>query len=260
MDQPLISLVRIAIFPVKSLDGMVVHQARVLPTGALEGDRQFALVDRSDRMVNAKRTPRIQQIRTRADLASRTIELAAEGAQRGFQIDRDRRALEAWLGEFLGLDVRLIENVTGGFPDDLDSPGPTIVGRSTLETVASWYEGLSLDEVRRRFRANLEIDGCEPFWEDRLYAAEGAEVAFRVGGVPFHGTNPCQRCAVPTRGSETGAVDRDFMRVFEARRQEALPWWAARARFDHFYRLAVNTRPASTAGGILRTGDQVVLV
>ncbi len=147
-----------------------------------------------------------------------------------------------------------------GFPDDLESPGPTVVSTATLRTVAGWFAGLNEDEVRRRFRANLEIDAegndLPPFWEDRLCGPAGQATRFRVGDVVFSGTNPCQRCIVPTRDAATGDAWPRFAKAFAQAREVSLPAWAERSRFDHFYRLAVNTRLAG-AGGRIRVGDAV---
>jgi hypothetical protein len=43
------------------------------------------------------------------------------------------------------------------------------------------------------------------------------------------------------------------------RRAATLPDWAERTRFDHFYRLTVNTRAPRQAGRTVRIGDPVVL-
>ncbi|MBI3865308.1 MAG: MOSC N-terminal beta barrel domain-containing protein [Planctomycetia bacterium] len=250
-------LARILIYPVKSFDGVAVEQARVLESGALEHDRRWALVDTEGRFVNGKRTPRMHQLRSTFDLVASRVTLSAEGTQQSFSLESDRVPLEAWLSSFFGLTVRLEENATAGFPDDTDSPGPTVISTATLEAVARWFPGLSIDDVRRRFRANLEIDGIEPFWEDRLYADAGQPVPFQIGAARFEGTNPCQRCVVPTRSPETGERYEDFTVLFEKARYEALPYWATRSRFDHFYRLAVNTRPGTTGRGMIYIGDEV---
>ena len=47
--------------------------------------------------------------------------------------------------------------------------------------------------------ANLEFATAEPFWEDRLYGLAGSVVPFQIGTARLAGTNPCQRCVVPTR-------------------------------------------------------------
>jgi MOSC domain-containing protein len=218
-------------------------------------------VDAEGNVINGKRTPLVHRVRTSFDLDRGLVELRA-GVDRGvYHLERDRTALEAALAGCLEQSVRLIENADTGFPDDMESPGPTVIGAATLRTVAGWFAGLDEDEARRRFRANLEIDGADeeplpPFWEDRLYGPAGQEVRFRVGDVEFAGTNPCQRCIVPTRDAATGAAWPSFAKAFARQRKATLPAWAERSRFDHFYRLAVNTRLAG-AGGIICVGDAV---
>lgn len=250
-------LSRITVYPLKSGDGIDLTESRVLGSGALEHDRRFALVDSEGRFVNGKRTPAMHRLRTTVDVASRTLRLVVEGEEHEFSLDSERLALETCLSEIVGIPATLVEDVGVGFPDDLDSPGPTLISTATLECVAGWFPGLSLESVRRRFRANLEIGGVEPFWEDRLYGAAGTRVPFRVGAIGFLGNNPCQRCAVPARDPLTGEVFPSFVATFRTQREQNLPGWAERQRFDHFFRLAVNTVPASPVGGWLRTGDAV---
>lgn len=257
-------LARITIYPIKSLDGVAVERATALAGGALEHDRRFALRDQTGEYVNGKRFEVVHRLRSTLDSVGRTVSLAAErtghqAASRRFDLDADRKAIEAWLRDYFGLKepLELIENAATGFPDDTDSPGPTIVSTATLETVADWFPGLSLDEVRRRFRANLEIGGVEAFWEDRLYGEADQVVRFQIGALTLEGVNPCRRCAVPSRDSLTGAATPEFAKRFAQRREQTLPAWAARSRFDHFYRLAVNTRPASCECVQIQLGDRV---
>ena len=129
------------------------------------------------------------------------------------------------------------------------SPGPTIISTATLEAIASWYPGLDVEEVRLRFRTNIEISGVPAFWEDQLFAEPEDTVNFQMGNVQFMGINPCQRCVVITRDSQTGETDLKFQKTFVTQRQTTLPEWAERSRFNHFYRLAINTRlPVTEAG------------
>jgi len=250
-------LARILIYPVKSFDALAVEKALVLDSGALEHDRRFALVDGKGKFVNGKRTPLIHQLRSVIDPVARRIRLSVRGDSREFDLDVERVTLERWLTEFFGQPVRLLENPEAGFPDDTEASGPTVISSATLAEVAGWFPELDEAETRRRFRANLEIDEVEPFWEERLYSDAGTEVRFRIGNVELVGTNPCQRCVVPTRSSETGERYDNFTSLFEARRYETLPYWATRSRFDHFYWLAVNTRPVARKGGAIRVGDEV---
>ena len=124
----------------------------------------------------------------------------------------------------------------------------------------SWYTSsqISLEQIRRRFRTNLEIADTEPFWEDHLFAKAGETVPFKIGDVQFLGTNPCQRCPVPTRDPFTGQVYPEFQKIFIRQREATLPANIERSRFNHFYRLALNTRiPLTEASKILKIDDSV---
>lgn len=253
-------LERITVYPIKSLDGVTIEQARVLPSGALEHDRRYALQDAAGNFINGKRQARVHLLRASFDLASATVALDGDGRAGRFRLGEDRQNLEGFLTPFFAEPVAFVENDQGGFPDDLDAPGPTVVSTATLAEVASWFPGLDIDEVRRRFRANLEIGGTVPFWEDRLVGELGSVVRFRMGEVWFDGVNPCQRCPVPTRDSHSGEANGGFAREFALRRRATLPSWAPASRFDHFYRLTVNTRlAAGQLGGSLRAGAEVLI-
>lgn len=258
---------RIVIYPLKSFDPLELDAAQVLSNGALRYDRQFALIDATGRVLNAKRTARVHTVSARLDPVRRvlTVRERRGDVSQTWDVDRDRPAIEAWFSEVFEIGLTLHESNDGGFPDDTDAAGPTVVSAATLETVVGWFPGLTLEQVRLRFRVNLEITGVEPFWEDRLYGANADEtVPFRIGQVTLHGTNPCQRCAVPTRDPETGAVWPEFAREFSTRRSLELPPWAARSRFNHFYRLTVNTRrgssPEDNAPAFIRCGDAVEIL
>lgn len=256
----MIPLVRIAIYPFKSLDPVVVEEAPVLASGALENDRRFALRDKTGAFINGKRDARIHGIRSTLDLSSDVFRVRAGDAaeNHSFHVERDHAALEAWFAKYFGAPVHVAENRVGGFPDDTEYPGPTVISTATLETVASWFEGMTLEEARLRFRANLEIGGVEPFWEDRLVARVGDVVRFSIGDVQFDGMNPCARCPVPARDALTGDVTPMFQRLFVDERRATFPAWGEPERFDHFYRLAVNTRAVNaTVPGEIRVGDEV---
>jgi uncharacterized protein len=256
-------LARITIFPIKSLDGIAVDEIAILPGGSLAGDRRFALFGPDGHVVNGKRTAVIHQIRATYDLAKTGVQLrdTVRNSTAEFSLVDSQAELGKWLGASLGIACVVAENSTAGFPDDTTAPGPTLISTATLREVASWFPGLSLDEARRRFRANLEIEGVEPFWEDRLVGAAGREIPFQVGDARWLGVNPCQRCVVPTRASDTGAATPQFQKTFASKRQAMLPPWAPADRFNHFYRLAVNTRLDSFGPTAkLRVGDSVTLL
>lgn len=251
------TLARLTLYPFKSLDGQPLDEATILPSGAIQDDRRYAFVDAAGRYFNAKRCEELQTVRSAVDLPRQLLELATPHDVTTFSLVEDRDEVERYFSILVGAQARLIENITHGFPDDTDSPGPTVVSTATLQAIAGWFD-LPLDEVRRRFRANIEIDGVEPFWEDRLVAEAGVAVPFTIGNVRFEGMNPCQRCPVPSRDSYTGVAISGFAKSFAQRREQSLPSWATRSRFNHFYRLAVNTRLGGS-GGVIAVGDKVVL-
>ncbi|MBA4019240.1 MAG: MOSC domain-containing protein [Pirellula sp.] len=267
-------LVRITIYPIKSLDGALVDSAVVSGIGGLENDRRFALRDAQGNLVNAKRHASIHAIRASFDLAEQNVSLSApDRTAATFSLSAGNAELEAWCSDFFGFSVTLEENIETGFPDDLESPGPTVISRATLLTVADWFGNFDLQEARRRFRANLEIDSltpiadaddCPPFWEDRLFAADAAPdaretVRFHIGDATFEGVNPCARCVVPSRDSQTGEISPRFAVEFARRRRETLPGWVEPSAFNHFYRLSVNTRASAALGRTLCVGDEVRL-
>jgi len=256
-----VHLGRIAVFPIKALDGVVVNAAGLTPGGILEHDRVYAITDARGNYVNGKGNVRVHPLRCRFDAAFGEVSLSVQGGGSEAQfVLAEPEPLNRWLSDYFEFPVTLRREAERGFPDDRDAPGPTVISRATLQEVASWYPGLTLESVRGRFRANLELDGedAAPFWEDRLFGAAGELVPFQIGTVQCFAHNPCQRCVVPTRDPETGEATAGFQKEFMARRSATLPAWANRSRFNHFYRLAINTSiPRSEAGKRLAAGDAV---
>ena len=255
------------IYPIKSLDGVSVSEVEVLPSGALQGDREFAIVDASGKYVNGKRTARVHQLRAQfnlSQLGSRTITVGEEGSEKTyeFELDRNRSPLETWLSQFFAQPVRLVHNPQAGFPDDTNYPGPTAIAGETLKTVAGWFEDMDASQMQQRLRVNLDIGEAAAFWEDRLCINGDRGVAFRVGqSVTLAGTNSCSRCIVPTRDPRTGAGYSKFQRIVVERRQATFPTWGNLAVFDHYYRLTTNTRLVSLGvDSRIRVGDEVQIV
>jgi uncharacterized protein YcbX len=238
----------LCLYPVKGLHGAPVDHARVLPSGALWHDRRWAMLDARGRYVNGKNRVEVHSIRPVYDI--NRLEVTLDGTT--FSLERDGAAIARWVSNRLNEPVEWQENSAAGFPDDTDSPAPTLASTASLNRVGEWF-GFAIEEARRRFRANIEVDGAEAFWEDRLYGSK-----FRVGDIEVEAVNPCQRCAVPSRDSLTGQTDAGFQKRFAELRKAEIPPFAKIAQFNHFYRFAVNTRiDASHAGKTIRIGDPV---
>jgi len=253
-------LSRIIIYPIKSLDGVEVTDAHLTEGGVLENDRAYAIMDGEGKYVNGKRTDRVHCLRCIFSDDFREVCLGENGvAPRECFVLANPDPLNRWLSAFFDFPVQLKHEPRSGFPDDREAFGPTVVGEASLREVTSWYPGLTLESVRRRFRTNLEIDGNETaFCEDRLYGAPGELRPFLIGQVQFMGHNPCQRCVVPTRDPDGMDAVAGFQKEFMKRRQESLPPWADARRFNHYYRFAVNTSvPTDQGGKALRLGDTI---
>ncbi len=251
---------KICLFPIKSLDGVEVERVEVLASGALKGDREFAIVDEQGKFVNGKNNPMVHRLRSQYQLAARTVALQINGTgvEQVFNLDGEQLAISRTLSDYFQFPVRLQRDPKTGFPDDIQSPGPTIISTATLVEIATWFPGLSVNDIRQRFRSNIEIGGVPAFWEDQLFDEADNCVSFRIGNVLLSGINSCQRCVVPTRDQMTGESYPEFTKIFTKKRQESLPAWVNPSQFNHFYRVAVNTRlNPSEAGKSIEVGNEV---
>ena len=255
-------LARIRVFPIKSLDPLELERAEIASGTIIARDREFALFDAKGRALNGKRLgSSILRVRARYAGNGERVELTSGTEVAAFDLRRDREGIERWFERILGLRVFLDRDPSAGFPDDREASGPTVLGSASIEAVAGWF-GMRAEEVRRRFRANLEIDGLEPFEEDLLFGPPGEPRRFRIGEVEFLGTNPCARCAVPTLDSFGRELAGPFVaREFAALRERYRHPNSEIAGYGHYFRLAINTRIAPRqAGKSLRVGDRLVPV
>ncbi len=307
----------ITVYPVKSLDGIGLEEVAVLHGGALANDRRWRLVDVEGDVVNAKKNNRFHAVRavfhledSCSDLPkssvyeSNSVTLSLnESFVAGNLCDYSPETFPLipgsdgpceWLSHVLDKKVFLQERVDGGFPDDRDASGPTIISTESLLEVASWFD-LPLDEARNRFRMNLELSSNEnnesavsqglpsricpmgdvPFWEDVLacpasiealedseseYIVDVAPVSpapFWLGSIEFCARGTCRRCNVPTRDSVTGIATKNFREVFEARRSHLLPTNVIARTWSDYFRLGINTSIEKLSENRLALGDQL---
>ena len=254
-------LERLRVYPLKGLGGTDVRAAEVLDGGTLEGDREFALFDAGGDVVNGKRTERVHELATDYDPETGAFAVetrAGETAEFDLTRESERGRAAAWFGEFFDLDLALERDARRGFVDRREM-GPSVVSTATLETVSSWFEDVSVQGVRRRLRANVEVSGVPAFWEDRFVGDDAP--AFEIGDVRFEGVTPCGRCVVPGRDPDTGAVTPDFRERFVEKRRETFPEWADPDAFEHFFTaMLIADVPEADRGRRLRVGDSVTVL
>jgi uncharacterized protein len=249
----------ITIYPIKSLDGVNLKSCVISEKGTLRMDRAWVLKNTEGRTVNAKKYPTIQKIRAYYDPETWTVRLSVNDQVETFAMWEEKERMAQFFSDYFTETILIENDISRGFPDDDENNGPTIVSTRTYEELLQWFPHLDLDDLRLRFRANIELGDCPvPFWEDRLFSQPGGSRRFTLGDVEVIGKNPCPRCAVPTRNPLSGEREQDFMHQFTKKRREKLPAFAPEAQFDHYYRLCVNTLiPDAEAGKELRVGDSV---
>lgn len=248
---------RLRVYPIKGLDGIDVDSTAIVDGGTLAHDREFALFDDSG-VVNGKRTSRVHDLQTEFDPATETVTAETkDGETVRFDLakESERTRAASWFGDFFELELTLERDQQLGFVDRREV-GPSVISTGTVETVASWFDEMSPEGARRRLRANIEVSGVPPFWEDR-FVGDGAP-AFEAGGVRFEGVTPCGRCVVPERDPDTGAPIDEFRERFVEKRRETFPSWADPAAFDHYFTVmliaAIRERDR---GQRLESGDSV---
>lgn len=251
---------RITIYPVKSLDGVSLNRAEIGNGVCLLHDREYAILDNNNRFINGKSNALVHSLRSKVDFEKETISFRHDSEQiwKTFHLQKEKLAINDHLSAFFNEPASLAQNKEGRFMDIPGIAGLTVVSTASLKSVASWFEGMDMEETRRRFRATIEITGVPAFWEDRLFIEEGTAVEFKIGNVTILGISPRARCVVPTRHPETGEIIHAFPKIFARSRAAAIPPWSTLEDYDHSYYLTVNCYiPPSELGKWIEAGDEV---
>jgi len=216
------SVAWISYSPVKGLALQQLDRCELTEAG-VAGDRQFFLVDESDRLVNSKGLGVLQQIVPHYDGEVDSLTLSfPDGTTISEHIGFDgslgarfwgntvdvRVISGPWseaISHFTGRSLRLVR-ARGPAPDRLRSGAATLLGTGSLRAMARI---LGVDEVDgRRFRMNFGIDGLREHEEDEWLGQRvrlGEAVVVPVGNVG--------RCAVTTQNPDTGAPDLDTLKA-----------------------------------------------
>lgn len=251
-------LSRINVYPIKALAGVAVDSVKITSGGTLKNDRRWAIMDRKGKPVNGKNNSRVFLLKADFDLGNDQVFFSDKvNGVLSFDLN-DSKPLNAYLSDQLNKPVTLQENTQQGFPDDPKAYGPTLVSEASLLEVMSWYPGLTLEEIRARFRINLEVSPAPAFWEDQCFVANAKPKAVEVGDVLIQATNPCARCSVPMKSPQSGQPYENFFDIFLEKRQKNKPGWTDSNCFDHWYRLSINTKiPFTEAGKTISLDDRV---
>jgi len=218
-----LKLSQIWIYPVKSLGGISLQTARVMPKG-LQYDRRWMLIDDEGQFMTQRVHPEMALFKLTIgdehiviDYGQHSIGLSIESPEPGATISAQiwddtvsvtevSPAHSEWFSDLLKIKCRLVS-----FPEhNARAVDPKYAVNDEHVSLADAYPFLiigqsSLDDLNRklpqpitmrRFRPNFVFTGGEPHEEDGWRN-------FTIGSTRFVGVKRCARCAVPTIDPDT---------------------------------------------------------
>jgi len=260
MENPHVAAIRI--YPVKSLDPIELEEAEI-GIHSLKNDREFAILADDGRFVNGKRTGKVNQLKTEYDLPNHLISLSHRDGEekQTFELRENNEKLVEYLSDFFGLAVNLLHRSKGELMDIPQTSSVTVLSEASLESLQRNFSDHTVEDLRLRFRANLEIGGVGAYWEEQLFKEPGVGVRFSIGDVEMIGVSPRARCNVPPRNPLTGETDKQFVKKMTQSRSESLPPESSLPQHGGFYHLTVNTYlPEDQEGKSIKVDDPLKII
>jgi uncharacterized protein len=225
-----LNISQIWIYPIKSLGGIQIQYARVLPKG-LEFDRRWMLVDETGRFMTQRVHPKMALFKLSLNGNHITVTFKSQRQEPVYSsviIDGYAQALgkvvhatiwddavetvevdnkiSQWFSEQLQMNCRLVSfpennpravdpkySVNNEHVSLADAYPFLIIGQSSLDDLNK-----RLDEPvpMNRFRPNFVFTGGEPYEEESWRE-------FKIGQNKFVGVKPCARCVLTTVNQDT---------------------------------------------------------
>jgi uncharacterized protein len=251
------------IYPIKSLGGFPVEEARITDRG-FEHDRRWMLVDAEGRFITQREAPtmaclhcapiangfRVSDVRD-GDRIDMPLRLVGGTTSRCRVFDDEVEVLHAptdvssWFAEKLDVTCSLVF-----MPDSAQRP-VDVRYATGITSLSDGYPYLilsqaSLDDLNGRmteaipmdrFRPNLVIQGGSAFQEDGW-----KEIG--IGSTRFALVKPCGRCVIPTTDQRTGERSKEPTRTLATYRSR-----------DNKILFGMNAMAVS--GDVVRVGDLV---
>ncbi|HEV2914191.1 MAG TPA: MOSC domain-containing protein [Pyrinomonadaceae bacterium] len=260
----------IYVYPVKSLKGMALEEARVEPRG-LQYDRRWMLVDKGNTFITQRERPRMAMISVRPEaeglrasaggMEDLLIPYEPEQSSARVQVKVWRsvcgalvagREVNEWFSRFLQLPCRLVY-----MPDDVRrAVNPVYAVNRSIVSFADGYpfhvfgeasladlnERLDAPVPVNRFRPNFVLSGAAAFAEDDWKR-------IKIGDTLFHVVKPCDRCVITTTDQERGVpTGREPLKTLATYRTVS-----NKVLFGQYL-------VAERYGGQLRIGDRVEII
>lgn len=218
-------IVALNLFPVKSMRGIAVPHAEIGMPGFV-GDREWLVADAQGQFITARTVE--QLLLWQPELTATGIRLwAPDGAslevhsasytqavpttvwKDHFEAYSGPAEVDAWLSEHLGLPCRLLHlgkhpqrrlSANGGGTLSFADGAPYLV--TTQASLAALNGVLQEPVGMDHFRANIVVDGQEPYAEDGW-----GDII--MGGVGFTNFKPCRRCKMVNLDPATALLSPD---------------------------------------------------
>lgn len=218
-----LKLSEIWIYPVKSLRGISLSSATVLPKG-LKSDRRFMLIDHQGTAITQRTRPTLALFRPEIKNKTLAIHYGDDTLEISLEPSGTREQIAArvwddtvevcevspesslWFTEKLGIECKLVffpeenpRSVDSAYQQNgehvslADAYPILIIGQKSLGDLNS---KLAAPLPMNRFRPNLVFTGGTAFTEDTWKN-------FRVGETRFSAVKPCARCILTTIDQET---------------------------------------------------------
>ena len=238
---PTLHIAGLTLYPVKGLRGIDVQEARITPFG-LEGDRRYMIIGPDGRFRTQREYPSFTHVSVSAEAdywvlghpEAGVLRIpragVPDGAPRNVVIWDDtvraRHAgahADAWLQRAFGEWLHLV-----WMPDDTVRPAdPAWAGEGHQVSFADGFPLLvlgtaSVAELNTRlatpipadrFRANILVDGGEPWAEDGWRTLTAPQAT-------LHLVKPCARCVVITTDQRTGQRSKEPTRTLATYRRQ----------------------------------------
>jgi MOSC domain-containing protein len=238
----MLTISELYIYPIKSLPGIPVKQARVTEKG-FEYDRRWMLVDENNLFISQREAPQMTQLlvaiendglHVKHKITCKSIKIPFQALYSGgreavtiwddtCEADFVSVEADAWFSAMLGIKCRLVympdackravdpqyaaEDKVTSFSDGYPF---LIIGQASLDDLNSrMIEALPMD----RFRPNIVFTGGQPFEEDLLGN-------FIIGDINFYGVKLCARCPIPTINQQNAQRGKEPLKTLATYRQK----------------------------------------
>lgn len=254
------------IYPIKSMAGIDVKEAKCLPTG-FQYDREWMLLDEHDNMLTQREIPELALFQPK--ILDDCLHIQYQNNFIKFPIDYfqkddviatkvwDDEVLThvvsyesgAWFSKILGREVKLVKIKQGTRKHLVTKSSEWIevsladgypylfLGTKSIELLSKNH-GANVD--MNRFRANVIVETKLPHEEDELQR-------FKIGEVVFTNVKSCARCNVVTIDQQLAEIDKSINKTLSTYR-----------KFENKIFFGTNVRALKE--GVIQTGDEISLI